>query len=151
MALWNLGSNAGENVKAFTLIAADNDQFTDATTIDSFPADPNTAAGSVVAPQVFTFNSISARYFRMEITANNGATNTGMGEVAFGTPEPASWAMVASALIVGFGFHRRKRMRAAERSDPQKETSPLAIDLSRMASAGAVYDLFPHSGIRPVL
>lgn len=111
---WNLGTQGlGElnrtNVAGFTLLAADNPSFTNATTIGSFTSTPAGDQASVRV-ELFPFSQVvTASYVRMEITSNDGDGETGFGQAAFDevvvAPEPASISILAAA-SAAFLFRR---------------------------------------------
>src|SRR5204862_488735 len=70
IAFWNQGVGIG-STRAFTLLAADNPTFTNATTLGNFNP---VAVGdvSMVAAQVFNFTPTAAQYVRFTATQSNG-------------------------------------------------------------------------------
>jgi hypothetical protein len=115
---WGLGTLAGgrlipTNIAGFTLLAADNPSFTNATTIGSFTTDPSGDGDQAsVRVQVFAFsNVVTASYVRMEITSNDGDGETAFGQAAFdGVPAVPSPVPLPAAvwsgmtLLVGLGL-----------------------------------------------
>jgi hypothetical protein len=83
LALWNAGSDFPENITGITLLADDNAGFSSPVALGSFTPNPNTGPYTNMPPEVFAFTPTSASHVRMQITSNNGATNTGFGEAAF--------------------------------------------------------------------
>jgi hypothetical protein len=66
-----------------TLLADDNAGFSNPVTLGSFAPDTNTGSFFSVVAEVFAFAPTSASHVRMQITSNNGNSNTAFGEAAF--------------------------------------------------------------------
>lgn len=118
-ALWNEGGDLAGNIVGFTLLAADNAAFNNASVLGSFTANPNTGPATAALPEVFTFAATAASFVRMQITstnANPGQSNAVLGEAAFevsttAVPEPSSMSLLATAGAIGLvGAWRRRRL-----------------------------------------
>lgn len=121
MAHWVYSNNYNGNVRAFTLLAGEQSDFSDAVTLGTYTA-TSTRTSSIVsgqqyfAPQIFQFAATDARYVRMNIQSNYGLVLTGMGEVAFdgvsptppaAVPEPGALVLMAVG-IAGLTIRRRR-------------------------------------------
>jgi hypothetical protein len=116
-ALWNGDSTYA--VKGFTLLAANNSSFTNATTLGSFTA--NAGSSSAELAQVFNFTATAAKYVEMEITSNYLGTFTEVDEAAFEqvppvVPEPPSIIMMTAGATGALLLWRRSVMRGRKRS-----------------------------------
>lgn len=119
LALWNFGANQDANLVGFTLLADDDDAFSDPVTLGSYYAIPTTGPLSAVRAEVFSFEPVHATFVRMHITLNHGdSVNVIFGEVAFEVrpiPEPSSLVLLSFGVLglVRPRFRGRQRIREA--------------------------------------
>jgi hypothetical protein len=112
-ALWTDPQSAGQGVKTFNLVAANNPSFTSSTLLGSYIASTGPGVGNEAANvgQIFNFAAISASYVRMEVFSNYGSTSfTGISEAAFGVvsvSEPSTAVLLIAGLLVGVVVRRR--------------------------------------------
>lgn len=120
--LWNDPSNYADQIVTFNLISSSDPTFSSSTALGSFTT--NTVGDfTAIQKETFSFAPTTARYFRMQVTANQGDSFTAFGEAAFAgstaavnSPEPGSIALLALGtgvlILMGRGAIISRRRRA---------------------------------------